>query len=90
MVPAQVVGRHFEYGVGRRSVEPRFIHERVVSLEHCKMQLRDEHVRIVARIANDRDAFCVALHVSSIWAKQELRWIVALVEEWMTGGSVAV
>ena len=54
------------------------------------MQLRDQHVRIVARIANNRDALCVALEVESIGAKQELRWIVALVEEWISGRSVAV
>ena len=90
MVPAQLPRRSFEYGVSWRAVAAGFVHERVVRLEHRKMQLRDEHVRIVPRIANNRDAVCVPLHVSSVEAKQELRGIVALIEEWMTGGSVAV
>src|SRR5271154_6934515 len=90
MVPSQIARRCFEYAVGRRSVATGFMHERVVSLEHCEMQLRDQHVRIVPRIANDRDAVCIALHVGSFGTEQELRWIVTLVEEWMTGRSVAV
>src|SRR5580693_9297486 len=90
MVPSQVSRRCFEYVVGRCANEPRFIYESVMSLEHRKMQLRDQHVRIVPRIANHRDAVCVPLHVSSVETNEELRGIVALVEEWMTGRSVAV
>src|SRR5277367_1516923 len=89
-MPAQIPRRCFEYAIGRGTTEPRYIHKHVVSLEHGKMQLRDQHVRIVARIANNRDAVGVALEVESAGAKQELRSIVALVEERMAGGPVAV
>jgi hypothetical protein len=41
-------------------------------------------------VADQRDALCVSLKVCSIQAKQELRWIVALVQERMAGWSVAV
>src|SRR5580700_8249434 len=54
------------------------------------MQLRYEHMRIVARVADNRDALCVSLLVCSVQPKKELCWIVALVEEWMAGRSVAV
>src|ERR1700722_4364145 len=54
------------------------------------MQLRYEHMRIVARVADNRDALCVSLQVCSVQPKEELCWIAALVEEWMAGRSVAV
>ncbi len=54
------------------------------------MQLGHQHVRIVARVADDCDAFCVTLHVCSVSTKQELRRIVTLVEERMAGRSVTV
>ena len=38
-------------------------------------------MRIVSRVADQRDALCVSLKVCSIQAEQELRWIVALVRE---------
>src|SRR5262249_35741906 len=54
------------------------------------MQLRHEHVRVVARVADNRDSLCVSLKVCSIQAKQELRWIVALVQERIADWSIAV
>jgi len=47
-------------------------------------------VRIVPRIADDCDTVYISLQVSSLRAEQELRRIVTLVEEWMTGRSVTV
>ena len=89
-MPAQLPGRFVEHAIVGYSGEPRFVDERVVSLEHGEMQLRHQHVRIVARIADNRDALCVSLQVCSVQTKQELRRVVALVEEWMAGRSVAV
>jgi hypothetical protein len=54
------------------------------------MHLRDQHVGIVARIADNCDALCVSLHVCFAYTKQELRWVVTLVEERMAGRSIAV
>ena len=54
------------------------------------MQLRHQHVRIVARVADNRDALCVSLKVCSVWPEEELCWIVALVEERMACRSVAL
>jgi hypothetical protein len=54
----------------RCSGEPRFIDERVASLEHGEMQLRHSHVRIVARVADMYDALCVSLEVCSVQTKQ--------------------
>ena len=90
MVPAQIARRFFEYVPAGSSTEARYIHELVMSFEHRKMQLRNQHVRIVSRIADNRDAIRVPLHVGSAGAEQELRGIVALVQKWMTGRSVAV
>ena len=90
IVPPQLPGRFVEHAIVRYSGEPRFIDERVVSLEHGEMQLRHQHVRIVARVADNRDALCVSLQVCSVHTKQELRRVVTLVEERMAGRSVAV
>ena len=54
------------------------------------MQLRHQHVRIVARVADNCDALGVSLQVCSVQTKQELRGVVALVEERMAGRSIAV
>src|SRR5215471_1784870 len=54
------------------------------------MQLRNQHVGIVARIADHCDTLRIALHVCSIQTKQKLRWIVTLVEERMASRSIAV
>jgi len=61
-----------------------------MSLEHREMELRDQHVRIVAWVADNRSVLCVSLHVCSVQTKQELRWVVTLVEERMAGRSIAV
>jgi hypothetical protein len=47
-------------------------------------------VRIVARVADNRDALCVSLKVCSVWPEEELCWIVALVKEWIASRSVAI
>jgi hypothetical protein len=47
-------------------------------------------MRVIARVAYNRGTLCVSLYVSPVRTKQELRRIVALVEEWMAGRSVAV
>ena len=47
-------------------------------------------MRVVARVADNRDALCVSLEVCSVHTKQELRRVVTLVEERMAGRSVAV
>src|ERR1700760_3553429 len=54
------------------------------------MQLRDQHVRIVAWVADNRGALCVPLYVCSVHTKQKLRRVVALEEKRMAGRSVAV
>src|SRR5579862_8047903 len=90
IVPAQLLGRFIEYAVIRDSGAPRFIDERVVCLEHGEMQLRHEHVGIVARVADNGDALRIPLQVTAVQTKQELRRVVPLVEERMTCRSVAV
>jgi hypothetical protein len=54
IVPPQLPGRFFEHAIVRCSGAPRFIDERVVSLEHGEMQLGHEYVRIVARVGAPR------------------------------------
>ena len=54
------------------------------------MHLRDQCVRVVARIADHRNAFGVSLHVGAAGTEHELRRVVALVKEGMAGWSVAV
>lgn len=44
------------------------------------MELRHQHVRIVARVTYKRGAFHIALEVCFIQTKQELRWVIMLVE----------
>src|SRR5713101_2362340 len=61
-----------------------------MGLEHGEMQLRHQHVRIVARVADDCDAICVSLYVYSVRTEQEFRWVITLVEERMAGRPVAV
>ena len=90
IVPPQLPGGFVEDVIVALLRQPRFIDKRVVSFEHGEMQLRDQHVRVVARVADNRDALCVSLEVSSVHTKQELRRVVTLVEERMAGRSVAV
>jgi hypothetical protein len=54
IVPPQLPGRFVEHTIVRYSGESRFINERIVSLEHGEMELRHQHVRIVARVADKR------------------------------------
>src|SRR5215469_10262366 len=82
--------RFIEHVIVHYSGKPSLINERVVSLEQGEMQLRHQHVRIVARVADNRDALCISLEVCSVQTKQELRWVVTLVEERMAGRSVSV
>jgi hypothetical protein len=52
--------------------------------------LRHKQVRVVPRVAHDRDPLGVARHVRAVQAEQELRGILALIEEGMADGTVAV
>src|SRR3954468_14649408 len=51
IVPPQLPSRFVEYATVRNTGKPSFIDKRIVSLQHGEMQLRHQHVRIVARIA---------------------------------------
>ncbi|HTF71108.1 MAG TPA: hypothetical protein VK638_51420 [Edaphobacter sp.] len=53
--------------------ETSFINEGVVSLEHDEMEVRHQHVRIIAPVTDKHDAFYIALEVCFIQTKQELR-----------------
>ena len=90
IVPPQLPGRFVEHLIVACSAEPRFIDERVVSLEHREMKLGHQHVRVIARVPNNGDALRVSLDVCSVQPKQELCRIVTLIEERITGRSVAV
>jgi hypothetical protein len=90
IVPPQLPGGLVEYATFGYSSPSSVIDKRIVSFQHGEVQLRDQHVRIVARVTDDRGALYVPLYVSSDLANQELRWVVALVEEWMAGWSVTV
>src|ERR1700678_84985 len=90
IVPTQQPGCFLEHAIVYHSGESRFIHERVVGFEHGEMQLRHQHVRIVARITYDRGTLPVSLQICSIQAKQKLRRVVTLEEERVAGRPVAV
>jgi hypothetical protein len=90
IVPPQQLGRYVEHLIAACSAEPRFIDELVVGFEHGEMKLRYQHVRIVARVADNRYALCVSLEVCCVHTKQELRRVVTLVEERMASRSVPV
>src|SRR5919108_3049963 len=62
IVPSQLPGCLVEYAFVCCSVTPHFIDERVMGLEHRKMQLRHQHVGIVAWISDNRDALGISLH----------------------------
>ena len=87
-MPSQLSGGLVKDVIARYSSQPGVINERIMSFQHGEMQLRDQHVRVIARVAYHRGTLCVPLYVSG--TKQELRRIVALVEEWMAGRSVAI
>jgi len=89
-VPAQPPASFVEYAVVCYSAVPRFIDEPVMGFKHGEMELRHQHMGIVARVADNCHAFCISLQVCSFRAEQELRWVVTLVEERMAGGSIAV
>src|SRR5438552_18882006 len=69
IMPPQLPRRFVERAVVRYSAAPTFIYKRIVSLEHGEMQLRHEHVRIVARVADNCDALCISLHICSVHAQ---------------------
>jgi len=90
IVPSQLPCSFVEHTIVRCSPEPHFIDELVVRLKHGEMQLRHQHVRIVARVGDNCDALCVPLEICTAQTKKELSWVVALKEERMTSRSVAV
>ena len=90
IMPAQLPGSFVEDVVVRYSGQPSVIDKRIVSFQHGEVQLRDQHVRVIAWVADNRRAFSVPLYVSSVLAKQELRRVMALVEERMAGRPVAI
>ena len=90
IMPTQLPSPFVECAIVRYSREPRFIDEGIVRFQHGETQLRYQHVRIVARINDNRDAICVSLEICSARTKRELRWVVTLIEEGMPGRSIAV
>ena len=69
IVPPQLPRCFVERAVVRYSAAATFIHKRVVSLEHGEMKLRHQHVRIVARVADNGDALCISLHICTVRAQ---------------------
>ena len=69
IVPPQLPGCFFEHAITRDLPVPRLIDEIVVKLEHRKMHLCHQGVRIVARVANHCNAFGVSLHVCAVSAE---------------------
>jgi hypothetical protein len=61
-----------------------------VSLEHGEMELRDQHVRIVAWIAYDRDALSISLQIFFVCAHEELCGVISLVKKWIADWSVTI
>ena len=90
VVPSELAGCRGKDLALRYAPSPRLIDEHIVGLQHSEVHLRHQHVRIVARITNEGDAFRVARYVHAIDAQQELRWIVAPEQERMTHGSISV
>lgn len=72
---ADAVHRYWKVHEGflTRMAETSFINEGVVSLEHDEMEVRHQHVRIIAPVTDKHDAFYIALEVCFIQTKQELR-----------------
>jgi hypothetical protein len=89
-VPSQLPGGLVKDVIARYSSQSGVINERIMSFQNGEMQLRDQHMRVITRVAYNPGTLCVPLYVSPVRTKQELRRIVALVEEWMAGRSVAV
>jgi hypothetical protein len=60
IMPLRLPDGGLEHAVLRSSGSPRVVDERVVRHDHRQVHLRDQHVRVVPRIADDRDSFGVA------------------------------
>src|ERR1039457_3287416 len=90
IVPPQLPGGFVEHATIGYSRPPGVIDKRIVSLQHRQVQLRDQHVRVIAWIANDRGALCVSLNICIIQTKQKLRRVVTLIEEGVASWSIPV
>src|SRR5437588_9553309 len=63
IMPPQLRRRFVERAVVRYAAAPTFIYNGVVSLEHGEMQLRHQHVRIVAWVSDNGHALSISLHI---------------------------
>src|SRR5207245_9684527 len=86
IVPSQLALRGLEHLGCGRALGASAIDERVMRLDEGEMHLRDEDMRVVPRVADDRGALGVPEHVLAAGARQELCRIVPLKEERMTHG----
>src|SRR5262245_31770785 len=57
VVPPQLAGGGLEDRIGRHAVIAHAVHERIVRMHEREMHLRHEHMRVVARIADDGRPF---------------------------------
>jgi len=78
----------------RLAVLSQPVDQPIVDLQHGEVQLRDEHVHVVAWIPDQRDALgvsgYVAGHALVIAADQHLDRVVSVVQEGVADGAVAV
>src|SRR5262249_20664572 len=84
---ARGVREELQFGNARAACA---IDERIVQLQNREMKLRYEHMRVVARVADQRETLGVPRHITALIAKQTLRRIVPFKEEWMTDRAVTV
>src|SRR5215470_7602366 len=75
------------------AVVPELVHDPIVKVQKCQMQLRDEHMRVIARIADQGEPLGVAGQVADgtvTRANQELVGIVHVVQVWLADRTGAV
>src|SRR5438105_6295050 len=69
---------------------PRLTHKGVVYLEHGEVDLRDEQVRVVARIGAQRDSIRVSRQIISARSKKKLCRVLPLKQKRVTDRPVTV
>src|SRR5262245_35136536 len=90
IVPSRLTSRR-EKDLWFRDTAPAYVVDKdVVGLQQREMHLRHQHVRVVPRVADDRDAFAVSRDVCILNAQQKLRRVITSVEKRMSNRAVAI
>gem|GEM_PF-5235633 len=90
IMPAHLTRGFLKNAVISYAVSASFVDKGIVCLQHCEMELRDKHVRIIARITDDCSAIFISLNICFIYSEAKLRRIVTLKEIGMARRSISI